>query len=82
MSNSTFSETIKERKRKDMLYKVGDTVRYKTSSIRTIHHGETLGTVKEGVIEEAFSTLDKRPCYWIRGEKELIFGSQIIGGLT
>lgn len=64
------------------MLKVGDEVRYKTSSVRTIHQGETLGTVKEGVIEEAFSTLDNRPCYWIKGEKELILHHQIIGGVV
>ena len=62
------------------MYKPGDKVRYKTGTIRTIHNGEIVGQTKTGVIEEAFLTLDKKPCYWIEGEKELILKGQIIGG--
>lgn len=38
-----------------------------------------LSQEKTGIIEEAFSTMDNEPCYWIENEKELILGSQIIG---
>ena len=64
------------------MYNVGQKVRYKTSTIRTKYFGEILGIIKEGVIKESFCTLDKFPCYWIAGEKELILGSQIIGVVT
>lgn len=63
------------------MYKPGDRVKYKTSTIRTIHQGEIIGQTKTGIIEEAFSTLDNKPCYWILGEKELILQGQIIGGV-
>lgn len=61
------------------MYKPGDIVVYKTSKIRTIHRGEVLGQTKTGVIEEAFTTFDNRPCYWIKKENELIMQTQIIG---
>ena len=63
------------------MYKSSDRVKYKTSTIRTIHQGEIIGQTKTGIIEEAFSTLDNKPCYWILGEKELILRGQIIGGV-
>lgn len=59
------------------MYCVGDKVKYKTATIRT-QNTEIIGQTKTGIIEEAFSTLDKKPCYWIAGEKELILGSQIV----
>lgn len=61
------------------MFKCDDTVRYKTGSIKTINRGEILGVEKTGVIIEAFSTIDKMPCYWIDGEKELILHGQILG---
>lgn len=61
------------------MYEAGDKVKYQTSTIQTIHHGNIIGKTKTGIIEEAFSTLDKKYCYWISGEKELILNSQIIG---
>ena len=60
------------------MYNVGDTINYQTANIRRIHFGETLGIVKTGVVEEAFHTIDGRPCYWIEGEKELILQKQIL----
>ena len=59
------------------MYCVGDRVEYKTSTLKT-QNTERFGQVKTGIIEEVFNTLDKKPCYWIIGEKELILGSQII----
>ena len=59
------------------MYSKGDIVEYKTATIKT-QNGEKLGQVKRGEIEEAFTTFDYFPCYWIAGEKELILGSQII----
>lgn len=63
------------------MYKPGDKVKYRTSNIKTINCGEIIGQTKIGIIEETFSTLDKKPCYWIEGEKELILHGQIIGGV-
>lgn len=59
------------------MYCVGDRVEYKTATVKT-QSTETFGQFKTGIIEEAFSTLDNKSCYWIIGEKELILGSQII----
>lgn len=57
--------------------KAGDTVEYQTSHIRT-QDFEIMAQVKTGVIEEAFTTLDNLPCYWIVGEPELILRRQIL----
>ena len=62
------------------MYKPGDKVKYQTMVVRRIHRLDTIRQMKTGVVEEAFSTLDKKPCYWIEGEKELILQHQIIGG--
>ncbi|MBQ7818558.1 MAG: hypothetical protein IJ341_02555 [Bacteroidales bacterium] len=61
------------------MYKVGDTVRYVKAGVRTVWNPRKKPEPKTGVVEEVFSTLDKRPCYWIKGESELILGSQILG---
>lgn len=61
------------------MYKVGDTVRYVKAGIRTMWGPYKKPEPKTGVIEEVFSTPDKRPCYWIKDENELIFSSQILG---
>lgn len=57
------------------MYKVGEKVRYKTLKIKA-----EMNTIEEkvGIIEEAFFTIDKKPCYWIEGEKYLILEKQII----
>lgn len=60
------------------MYKVGDRIKYITTSIRS-QNKIILSQEKIGTIEEAFSTIDNKPCYWIVGEKELILGCQIIG---
>lgn len=59
------------------MYVAGDKVEYRTITVRT-QNGEIVGQTKTGIIEEAFCTLDKKPCYWVVGEKELILGNQII----
>lgn len=59
------------------MYSVGDTIKYMTAHIKT-QKKEKQPQVKVGIIEEAFSTLDNKPCYWIAGEKELILGSQVV----
>ena len=59
------------------MYQAGDTVEYKTSKI-TFLNGEIASQTKVGVVEEAFSTADNHPCYWIEGEKELILHSQVL----
>ncbi len=60
------------------MYKEGDKVKYKTAHIRT-QNRELMPQEKIGIVSEAFSTIDNRPCYWIHGEPELIFGSQVLG---
>lgn len=60
------------------MYKAGDNIKYKTKGIRS-QNNEILPQERRGVIEEAFSTIDNKPCYWIEGEKELILHQQIIG---
>ena len=59
------------------MYSAGDKVEYMTTTMRT-QEREIFGQKKTGIVEEAFSTLGKKPCYWIFGEQELILGSQII----
>lgn len=59
------------------MYCVGDRVEYKTATIKR-QNTEIFGQSKTGIIEEVLSTLDNKPCYWIKGEKELILGNQII----
>lgn len=61
------------------MYKIGDKVRYVSAGVRSILNPYKKPKEKVGVVKEAFSTLDKRPCYWIEGEFELILGSQILG---
>ncbi len=57
--------------------KVGDIVTYKTTHYLS-RDNEIFPQTKKGKIEEVFFTLDKRLCFWIENEKELILLSQII----
>lgn len=59
------------------MYSIGDMVEYKTAKVKYKDGRESGGIMKIGKISEAFHTVDKRPCYWITGEKELILHSQI-----
>lgn len=59
------------------MYSVGDMVEYKTAKVKYKDGGESGGITRIGKISEAFHTVDKHPCYWIDGEKELILHSQI-----
>lgn len=61
------------------MYKQGDKVEYKTATIKRIHSADIIGQTRIGIIEEAFHTVNKRPCYWIFGEKELVHENQILG---
>lgn len=60
-----------------MPYKKGQKIRYKTSYVKT-QYRKIVSQEKVGIIEEVFSTVDNRPCYWVEGEKELILDSQVI----
>lgn len=60
------------------MYKAGDIVTYSTVCIRYKNGSVKNSEIKTGVIEEAFHSLDRRACYWIAGENELIFHSQIL----
>lgn len=62
------------------MYKVGDVVFYKTRGISTQNY-EHLSQEKQGIITEAFTTIENKPCYWIEGERELILHEQIISAL-
>ena len=60
------------------MYKVGEKVRYRSGGVRS--QNDVISPQERiGVIEEAFPTIDNKPCYWIEGEKELILHCQIIG---
>lgn len=60
------------------MFNVGDKVQYTTSRILTINRGEKAPQIKEGIIEESFTTLDGFPCFWILNEPELILGRHIL----
>ena len=59
------------------MYFVGDIVEYQTTKVKYKNGSESGGVVKTGKISEAFHTVNKCPCYWIDGEKELILHNQI-----
>lgn len=60
------------------MYKAGEKVRYRSGGVHS-QNSEIPSQERIGVIEESFSTIDNKPCYWIEGEKELILHQQIIG---
>lgn len=61
------------------MYHKGDIVKYKTSKWRFMNGQESGGETKTSIVEERFCTMDGSTCYWMERERQLIFGSQILG---
>ena len=66
------------------IYKKGDTIRYRTIEKRLERTSYSDVTEKEsvnektGVVEEAFTTVNGIPCYWVEGEKYLILQTMLV----
>lgn len=61
------------------VYQPGDKVKYKTAKWHFKNGQESGGDIKAAVVEERFSTIDRRYCYWLAGERQLILENQILG---